>query len=600
VSRASIASLLLLALAAPATASAQLVLADRGVRAGGLWCFPLASDERQWVYVPAAARLATDPAGTPEFSFMLYTLEASPDPAEPGAPAGGDASTITRSGGGAVLHFLVLYETPPELVTAAQKELRRTLGRDDLVIRGPVVFKEGRYALVSAVIDRGAPERKLLDTGRAPVLEGNRLALAFDLTPEQASVLMQSFAMSTPDVSLVFDLAFEGLSDAYQADLTVNWAEVRSSKAFSAGGSVYFVGADVQLALDELRRTHAITLTTAGDSPATEALVSAVYDKLVKLLFSPVEPERIPADQRGGLEQALAALVDPRSGVLSSRKTTGFGLNVAFQLKDLRSEGKSVMHFDHRATLERHALVAFNIGDLRARWPGLFVRRNPTDPAFRQREVHVAVDGSLLPELGTSVDSVTVTLRKQHAGGPITVKELVLDKARVARATEPTKLVYGWNGDDDPVAWLGYDFRTSWAFKGGGTYQTDWTAASAPMISLFAPYERRVVHVSGDGPALKARGVRTVVVQLEYPFFGQARRQRVVLRPGAGSLDDSVEITLPQGQYDCDAGITWSFTDGRTVSTRMRDSSGWIFVDDPTAAPPPPAPPLTPNPPEVP
>jgi hypothetical protein len=56
--------------AAPAVA--QQILVDRGVRAGGLWCFPLASDPQTFVYVPSDARLAADDAGRPQFSFVRY------------------------------------------------------------------------------------------------------------------------------------------------------------------------------------------------------------------------------------------------------------------------------------------------------------------------------------------------------------------------------------------------------------------------------------------------------------------------------------------------------------------------------------------------
>ena len=46
--------------------------------------------------------------------------------------------------------------------------------------------------------------------------------------------------MRTPDISIVFDMTFTGLTEAYDADLTIDWAEVRKSQAFGAGGSVYF------------------------------------------------------------------------------------------------------------------------------------------------------------------------------------------------------------------------------------------------------------------------------------------------------------------------------------------------------------------------
>jgi hypothetical protein len=566
----SAAIALVVGLGLPGTVRAQMVSVDRGVRAEGLWCFPLATDDRQWVYLPAAARLASDSAGLPQFSFLRYTLETTPTDA--------GAATITKSAGGAVLHFLVLYETPPEAVAAAQRELRRTLGRDDVAVRGPIVFKSGRYALVSAILS--TPERRLLASGSAPVFEGNRLALAFDLTPEQSSVLMQSFAMPMPDVSLVFDLAFDGLTDAYQAELTIDWAEVRKSAAFSAGGSIYFVGADVQYAIDELRRTHAITLRTEGGDAPSEALLAAVYDRLLKLLFDPVEPTRPSSDGRGGLPEALATLLDPQTGPFNARSTTGFGAYARFQLKELHSEGRSVLHFDHRAAVERHSLVTFNVGDLYRRFAKThFKTVNAGDPAFRQREVHVGIDGGLLPDFDRYVNSVTLTLRKQHESGAQTVKELFIDRT-AARTEASLKLVYGWNEDADPLRWLEYDYRTSWAFKGGGAYQSLWTSTAAPMVSLYTPYERRIVHVVGDGGALRAKGVRSVAVQIEYPFFGEKRRNQLVLRPGSEPLDEAAEITLPQGQYEYGFTITWSLPGNRRAVARGRDSSGYVFVDD--------------------
>ena len=71
---------------------------------------------------------------------------------------------------------------------------------------------------------------------------------------EQATLLLESFKMATPDVSIVFDMTFAGLTEAYQAHLTVDWSEVRESEAFSAGASIYFVSADVEKVFDDLRR----------------------------------------------------------------------------------------------------------------------------------------------------------------------------------------------------------------------------------------------------------------------------------------------------------------------------------------------------------
>ena len=84
-----------LTLACRRTATAQPVLMDRGVRAAGLWCFPVAGDPLQYVYLPAGAKLATDDQGRPQFSFVRYVVNTPGDSAR--------SATITEASGGGIL-----------------------------------------------------------------------------------------------------------------------------------------------------------------------------------------------------------------------------------------------------------------------------------------------------------------------------------------------------------------------------------------------------------------------------------------------------------------------------------------------------------------
>jgi hypothetical protein len=568
----SLGVLLFLALA-PSAVLAQQIRIDRGTRAANLWCFPLAAEPKTYVYLPSSARLATDDNGRPQFSFVRYHMIAQ-------SAAERQKSIVAATGGG-ILHFLVTIETPATLVAAAQAALRDTLKDNDVALRGPIVFADGRYALVSSVVN-GSPERTLLATGRAPVVEGNRLAFSFELSPERATLLRKSMEMKTPDVSIVFDMTFTGLNEAYDADLTIDWSEVSKTKSFAAGGSIYYVGADIKAAFDDMRRTNAISLRSSGSDAAMEGLLDTVYAKLLELMFRPVEPEQVPAAKKGGLLDALSALID-NPGALGSRSTTGFGLNVAYQLKDLRSSGRSTLNFNHRATVERHSFITFNIGDFYQRYgrdAAYFRDVSLEDPTFLQREIHVAVDGAVLPEFERYINGVTVTLRKQHQNGQETLRELVLDRQTVAKGLTGLRMVYGWNGDDDRAAWLQYDYRTRWSFKGGGAYETEWTRASGPLIDLFTPYERRSIQIVGDREALMKRQVRAVMVDVEYPFFGERRRQSVIVRPDAAGEDPRIEITLPLGQQEYDFVITWQLEGNRRLSSRAKGRLDLLFIDE--------------------
>ncbi|MCF8325550.1 MAG: hypothetical protein K9I84_11375 [Leadbetterella sp.] len=564
----------LLFLFIPMANFAQQILVDRGVRVGGLWCFPLISDSLSYLYLPTNAHLSLDESKNPQFSFLRYVINK---------PKSGN-NAVSDADGGGIVNFLVQYDTPENLVKTAQGILRERLKSEDITIKGPLVFDKGRYTLISSIIksDTSKPTRKVLTTGEAPVLEGSRIALTFELKPEASKLLLESFKMATPDVSLVFELGFSGLTDSYDAEMTVDWSEVKKSEAFKASGSVYIVSADVELGFDKLKRDGAIKLKSNGSDQQMEALVQTVYDKLLALMFKPVKPETVPPDQQGGL---MDALLGP-NGVLGSKNTLGFGLNVGFQMKDLQSEGKTNLYFKGRSTVNRTHFVTFNIGNLYNEYgkDEKYFKDIPMyDPTFQQREVLVGVDGDLEKEFTKMVNSVTVILDKKHQNGRETLHSVIItkksqDSLKVSK--KPLAMVYGFQKDTNRVEWLKYKYKTIWQFQGGGNLEMDWKTESSAMINLYTPFIRKTIMLEGDAKAINAKNIRAISIQIEYPFFGQKKQQRVTLKTSESLTDKKFEITLPNNVEEVDYSITWFGNDGSQKNLKGKDKYGLIFLDE--------------------
>jgi len=581
-----LAAALFLAWVAPA--SAQQILIDQGTRVEGIWCFPSAADPKQWYYIPQTARLATDANGDPVFSFLRYVVNR----ADPAAGSKG----ITTADGGGIVTLMATYDTPSELVQRAGRALKRKVQDDEVVLRGPVIFKQGRYMLVSSILrktegGKEEKERHLLGSGNAPVFEGNEVAFSFDVTPEQSKLLLESFKMSTPDISIVFDMTFTGLTDAYDALLEVDWSEVSKNETIGGGASVgaglYRIGAEVEKGISELHQSNAIRIVTRGANPNMEGLLEKVNAKILDLMFKKVEPEKTPGpqgdmlDQLKGLGQAAYDMSAPNY------------VNVSFKYerREIKTTGKMTFHLNSQSPVDRNSMMVANIGDLYERYKddgNRFKTVNLSDAAFQQREIHVGIDGAILPEFDKYVNSVTVVLRKQHQNGAQTVREVVIDRNTFNKESRDFRMIYGWNGDDDRAKWLEYEFRTRWSFKGGGLHETDWTKTDINMIDLYAPYVRNTVQLVGDAEALKSQGVRAIAVHVEYDFFDGRRSQDVALQTSEEIDGKEIEITLPLSVYAYDYRVTWMRKGKIPLERTGTDDSGVIFVDElpeePTAA----------------
>lgn len=617
-------------LSAPAAWSQQINL-DQGARVEGLWLFPSVHDPGEWYYVPSEVKLVEDEQGRPSFSFMRYVINRASAPSS--------TSGITEAEGGGILHFLVTYDTPEEERREAERALRKKTGNKEAKIRGPVLFKKGRYALVSSIINSdGDEEPKLLASGNAPVFEGSQVALSFDLAPDRATLLMESFKSTTPDVSLVFEMTMEGLSDAFDAELVVHWGKVYASDAWGFGGEVppqvlyaltipagaaigagvgaygAGVGASGGAAIgamagalvvppvgvggqgtgvfDQLLETQAIELRTRGENKNLEALIDKVYTTLLDLMFEQVEfsPGDEEDDEGGGIADLLGF---GKGDDVSGRKPVmGVGVTAGWKRKSVTKTGSTVISMNHQESVERVTTIGFNAGDLWSRFgddPEFFKTVNLADPAFQQREIHVGIDGAILPEFETYINSVTTILRKRHENGKTTVQEIVVDRDTFDQSKNDFRMIYGWNGDEDRTAWLAYDYRTRWSFKGGGVYETEWQRAEANMVDLYAPYRRKVIRVLGDHEYLAGQGIRAVIVQVDYPFFADRKKDQIRIRTNEAIEGLDMEITLPLDKKDYHYKITWIRSQGGRLVEEGTDSTGLLFVDEPPGPAPAPA-----------
>ncbi|MDO5976235.1 hypothetical protein [Flavivirga jejuensis] len=494
-------------------------------------------------------------------------------------------NSILEAKGGGLLHFVVLYDTSEEQLETARDELSYVTRDNKAKLKGPIIFKEGTYALVSSIIDpeKGGQRRKLMVKGRAPVLEGNKIALSFELDSKDSKLLFESFKMATPDISLVFDLAFEGLSNAYDATLEVDWSEVQKRHEASVGGSYMFIGAEAGLEIDELMKNQAITLTSNGENDQMDGLMNTVMEKLLDMLFNPVSDD-VPENENPITEMISDLMGSANQGNQPGYKTSGFGFKASYHYKEIKRSGKSRVSFNSRLPVERHHFITFNIGNLYKKYKedeAIFKTTSIEDDDFQLREVNIGIDGELYEEFDKMVNNVTVIVRKKHQNGEETIRSLIVNKSQFDQNdAEPLTISYGSKGDHNRFEWLDYEYQTIWQFQGGANYKTDWQNASASMINLFSPFKRTDIQIAGDMQELVDKGYKAVAVSLEYDFFGKMMTPQRIFQPSDVLSNEAFKVTLPLNDRQYKYTLTWIGKENKQLSKSRVDTSGIIFVDD--------------------
>ena len=347
-------------------AHAQQILLDQPVKAGELTLFPGMQDGNTYYYVSDKPQLAEDENGRKQFSFLRYVENES--------------GAGEESDGGGIVHAVVSLKVSEEQKDEARRELRRL--KPGARIAGPVVYKSGKFGLVSAFTNtEGELSRQVVGMGLAPVLDGQKAAVSIELTRQGAKILWESFQTATPDISFTFEMEVQGYRSPHSALIEADFEQIYDHKAFNLAMASQYLSGEIKSAYDDLYKSGAIKLTQVGESEQMDKLITTAYNKIADMMFSPVGGTGAPnfAQMGGGVGQK--SLLDKASKMLADNRKAALAHNQQIRDEERMSQNR-MQEEEWAGEIDDPTLLAST-----AEYVPLHIRKRGVIPSRRQRRM---------------------------------------------------------------------------------------------------------------------------------------------------------------------------------------------------------------------
>ena len=563
-------------------AQAQNIELDHPVRCGRLQCFPLVDKDHEYLYLPSRPRVALGDNGKHEFSFTRYVKNTSAQEGEGG---------VLEAEGGGIVHFLVDYTVTEEEQAAALEDLK-DIDRD-AVLRGPIIFEEGTFALVSSFApDDEKPNdlsHHVVGVGRAPLIEGLKAAVSIHLTKTGAQILWRSFQMQTPDVSLVFEMTFSGLNDPADATITADWTKLSNQADVTMGAKVSYLGIgagfDYSNFWQQAKDSGAISIEYRGDPNRLQGIIDRAYAKLHDMMFEPIKIVQPTADGDDDPLDTMLAVANAARNSSGSNYAAPWEvkLNGGYRRRKMTQTGKYTFNFKQRSKSTITTAMAGNVGNLYELYgndPTMFRTVNLSDEEFRIREISVALDARDEKEFAKYINHVTLKVQKTHGSGKQSTGEVVIKRSNF-EAGRPLKLNYGWDEEAGIKDWMNYQFKADWSFVGGASFSEGWQQSDSAAIALTPPYQYREIEFVTSADILKEENVRLVSVRVKHDFFGRTVSETINLIPSREQYNATRIFAVPPGKDSIEYIITWTLNDKRKISSgTLTSDETVIFCDE--------------------
>ena len=589
-------ALLWAALSVVAGPAHALVNYDKGQRIlRGVQLLQDAGDESVYYYVPQFPRLSTRPDGGLEILCLKYV----------------DAQGGTNGG---LLHALVEFTLPPEVVAELEKELKKEIpnGR----IAGPVPLMQavtdgedglGAFQVVSAVLSdqgEGGFTRTLITSGRAPLAPGSKAVVAAILNQKGATLLWDSLSGGTSDVSIAIHAFYEAAVQGYNARVMADMSTVYTHFSRITNQQQGYSKRQLRKVVDDLQRNGTLKIevldrTASLGIKADEmgAVLQMVTDKLTELMFDHTsgwakDPEReaaVEANQilgrqdRGWFAQTFLGAED-----------TKYYTDDQYVLK----RREDIRHNVFTLTLAKSTTIkvpvdtAGNLGGLYAalgKDPRYFRIVNLNDPAFERRPVHFQLDGEYVDAFQDAVNFVTVNIRKTYPDGqPAFTTALTFTHADIKAGKTVQDAAFprlGLTGSD----WTSFEYQVRWSLRDGPTVsvpakEADWIRTQDAAVALVPPFTKRTVEIDADRKLFGDRGVATAVIEFATYLGGKQRLQRKATLRAADAASSSRVAVYHDRETPVAFRVSWHSVTGNTAGALDVLESDYLFLTPPEKA----------------
>ncbi len=482
---------------------------------------------KNYYYVPTQAMISKNPATqVPEFLFLKYVTEERED-----------------QGGvnGALMHFLMQLGYTKEQLAELQTKLAAKM--EGAVVKGPVDLfaseDQNSFRITSAVVNReGGMVKNLVTSGKAPLQEGAKVAVATNLNKNGAQLIAATFKenSSITDLSCDFFYKYYVKVNGLKATITIDYEKIQKLvkedkvtaeyRRIESKNSVQESQSwnEMHKVYDKLVENNAITIQIDQGIPnaSTEKLTELFFQVFMDRLAEPATDKPVAGPPSEAEKEYLPGKKD----------AYGYYLNVK-RIEDNIRKKKEVIHMNYNYMLGMP--VAFS-QNLKTWYNSVKDNKNCVfdvvlnDKFYKHMDIRFVLDLEAKEMFDQEVNYVTVNVKKKRASGNDFTERVTLDKKFVAEKGITAALSYAAGSDNNPDM---YQYMVQWSLRGGNVFPPSptWEKGQMEAVTLKPPVVPRTIEFEADIEKLKEAGISRATLQVRYKKYGEEIEENLHISP---------------------------------------------------------------------
>ncbi|HLT53443.1 MAG TPA: hypothetical protein VKZ97_06120, partial [Flavobacteriaceae bacterium] len=512
---------------------------------------------------------------------------------------------------GGLFHALIEFSLPQDVVENISAKLKDLKGENARIV-GPVPMQQytkdgengiGKFDVISSILTdvdgEQAFTRNVLTSGFSPLLPNSKAAIAAKLNPAGATLLWESLAGVTSDISVSVHGYYEAVVKGYNAVITAEASTIYEHYSKLSNYQEGFTRDQMRKITNEMIQDQVLVVDVFDrseglgiDNKSMESIVSIVTDKLIELMFDAETGWAQKPEQEVAVELNQIKGRQERgwfSSVFGGKDNTEYYSDNQYVIKrrqDVRMN-KFYLNLSKSTTIKVPVHTSGNIGGFYKNMKDdqrYFRVVNLNDSDFQTREVHFQIDGGFNDAFNDVLNSVSVSFRKVYENGnPEITENLIFTGKDITEGRDFKQIIYPRLGISSS-SWLDYQYRISWNLKGEEKpilvpkAATDWKTGNASLLALVPPFKKKTVDVDADRALFKDHEIQSATIRFFTILNKKATAQRtLILR--SSDVENTAKVNLFYDENEPIAyQITWYSKTGTYLEKMKELEQDYLFL----------------------